>query len=219
MNIVKGVARGVSYLHNELPSLIASHGHLKSSNVLLKAESYEPLLCDYGLIPLMNQEDAHQLMVAYKSPEYLQHGRITKKTDVWSLGILILQILTAKEEVEEDLASWVSSVSPEQYQDELFDKELMARASKGSEDEMVKLLRIGMGCCNGDVEKRLDIKEALEKIEELKEISSGHDQTTTRTSTTHDINDEDFYSSCTSEMDMRSSRAMSDEFINFSIKG
>ncbi|PON41117.1 Mitogen-activated protein kinase kinase kinase [Parasponia andersonii] len=218
LRIVKGVATGVSYLQNELPSLIASHGHLKSSNVLLKAETYEPLLCDYGLIPLMNQEVAQQLMVAYKSPEYLQHGRITKKTDVWSLGILILQILTAKEEVE-DLASWVSSVSPDQYQDELFDTELVSRAARGSEDEMVKLLKIGMGCCHGDVEKRLDMREAVEKIEELKEISTyGYHETTTRTSTTHDINDEDFYSSCASEMDMRSSRAMSDEFINISFK-
>ncbi|KAK3017888.1 hypothetical protein RJ639_004692 [Escallonia herrerae] len=51
LKIVKGVARGLLYLYNELPSLIAPHGHLKSSNVLLN-ESSEPLLTDYGLAPV-----------------------------------------------------------------------------------------------------------------------------------------------------------------------
>ncbi|KAF4353879.1 hypothetical protein G4B88_009357 [Cannabis sativa] len=218
LKIVKGIARGILHLHNELPSLISSHGHLNTSNILLK-EDFEPILCDYGLIPLMNQEDAHQLMSAYKSPEYLQHGRITKKTDVWSLGILILQIVTGREEVEELVKS--SNIPPD---------ELVIEKHEGwEEEEMVKLLKIGMKCCAGDLEKRLDIKEASEKIEELKEVVSTssdhqnhHEITTTsaRNSTAmHDLNDEDFYSSCASDVDMRSSRAMSDEFININFKG
>ncbi|KAI3437272.1 Protein kinase domain-containing protein, partial [Psidium guajava] len=210
LKIVKGVAKGLGYLYNELPSLIAPHGHLKSSNVLL-TDSFEPLVTDYGLIPVINQENAQDLMVAYKSPEYLQNKRITKKTDVWSLGILILEILTGKFPAnflqqgqqgsdQDDLASWVRLVAGEadQWPAGVFDKEM--RAKSGSEGEMLRLLKIGLRCCEGDFEKRWDMKEAVEKIEEVREKD----------------NDDEFYSSYASESDVRSSRGLSDE-ISYSI--
>lgn len=161
----------------------------------------------------MNQEHAHELMVAYKSPEYTQHGRITKKTDVWSLGILILEILTGKFPAsilqqgkgnEEDSPfSWVTLVVPEGWMDidEVFDKE-MAAGSKSSEGEMRKLLKIGLACCEGDVEKRWDFKEAFERIEELRENDG----------------DDDFYTSYASEADIDSSRRLSADF-NLSTTG
>ncbi|KAH9653599.1 pollen receptor-like kinase 1 [Citrus sinensis] len=203
LKIVKGVAKGLQYLYRELPSLIAPHGHIKSSNVLLN-ESLEPVLADYGLIPVMNQESAQELMIAYKSPEFLQLGRITKKTDVWSLGVLILEIMTGKfpanflqqgKKADGDLASWVNSVLANgDNRTEVFDKEMADE--RNSEGEMVKLLKIGLACCEEEVEKRLDLKEAVEKIEEVKERDG----------------DEDFYSSYASEADLRSPRGKSDEF-------
>ncbi|KAK2988353.1 hypothetical protein RJ640_001538 [Escallonia rubra] len=209
LKIVKGVARGLLYLYNELPSLIAPHGHLKSSNVLLN-ESSEPLLTDYGLAPVVNQEHAQELMIAYKSPEYKQNGRITRKTDVWSLGILILEILTGKfptnslqqgKGSDADLGTWVQTMVREEWDKvEVFDKEM--GGTKSNEGEMIKLLKIGLSCCEVDVEKRMDMKEIVDRIEELREKDG----------------DEDFYSSYTSEGDMRSSRGLSDDFA-YSING
>lgn len=222
LKIIKGVAKGLLYLYNELPSLIAAHGHIKSSNVLLN-ENYEPLLTDYGLIPVINQEHAQELMVAYKSPEHLQHGRITKKTDVWGLGMLILEILTGKFPAnflqkgkgndQEDLASWVRSIPEEEWRGVVFDKELQegAATTKKSEGEMLKLLKIGVGCCDGDVEKRWDLKEAVKRIEEIKEKDST--ATTTSTATNTNTDHEEFFSSRGSEADMRSMRGLSDDFI------
>ncbi|KAG6676222.1 pollen receptor-like kinase 1 isoform X1 [Carya illinoinensis] len=177
LKIVKGIAKSLQYMCNALPNLIAPHGHLKSSNVLLN-ESFDPLLTDYGLIPLINQEDARDIMVVYKSPEYLQQGRITKKTDVWSFGLLILEILTGKFPTnilqqgkgneEEDLSvTWVNSVVPEEWTNKVFDKEM--GATRNSEGEMHKLLKIGLACCERNVEKRWDLNEVVEKIEELVE--------------------------------------------------
>ncbi|VVB01465.1 unnamed protein product [Arabis nemorensis] len=204
LKIVKGVARGLFYLHQDLPSLMAPHGHLKSSNVLL-TKTFEPLLTDYGLIPLINQEKAQDHMVAYKSPEYLLHRRVTKKTDVWGLGILILEILTGKfpanflrvNQNGEDLVSWVNLSFKGVWTPDLFDKE-MAK-TKHCEGQILQLLRIGLKCCETDVEKRLEIGEALEKIEELKERES---------------DDDDFYSTYVSETDGRSSKGVSCESIN-----
>ncbi|XP_077222828.1 pollen receptor-like kinase 5 [Tasmannia lanceolata] len=202
LKIVKGVARGLAYLYDELPMLSLPHGHLKSSNVLLD-ESFEPLLTDYNLVPVMNKEHARKLMVAYKSPEYAQYGRTTKKSDVWSLGILILEILTGKSPANyiqqgrgsgTDLVSWVHSVVREEWTIEVFDSEM--RATKDGEGEMLKLLQIGLCCCEGEVEKRWDVRKALERIEELRETEDG--------------------SSDASEGDMYSSRGMTDREDEFS---
>lgn len=95
LKIIKGIARGLAYLYKELPTLTLPHGHLKSSNVVLD-HSFEPLLADYALVPVINKDHAKQFMVAYKSPEYMQNERLTRKTDVWSLGILILELLTGR---------------------------------------------------------------------------------------------------------------------------
>ncbi|KAB5526522.1 hypothetical protein DKX38_020369 [Salix brachista] len=174
LKIVKGVARGLAFLYNELP-IIAPHGHLKSSNVLLD-ESFEPLLTDYALRPVVNPEHAHMFMMAYKSPEYAQQSRTSNKTDIWSFGVLILEMLTGKfpenyltpcYSSDADLAAWVNNMVKEKRTSEVFDKDIAG--TKNSKGEMIKLLKIGLSCCEEDVERRLDIKEVVEKIDVLKE--------------------------------------------------
>lgn len=142
--------------------------------------------------------------MVYKSPEYLQHGRITKKTDVWSFGVLILEILTGTSPPnilqqgkgnEEEISnlSWINSVVPENV---VFDKEI--GATENSKGEMHKLLRIGLACCEGNVDQRWDLKEAVERIEELRENNSS---------------DQDFFTSYAStEADIESSRGLSGDF-------
>lgn len=66
---------------------------------------------------------------------------------------------------------------------------------------MTKLLKIGLSCCELDMDKRFDMKEAMERIEEVKEREG----------------DDDFYSSYASEADMRSSRGLSDDFSQVSL--
>ncbi|KAL8153528.1 hypothetical protein V2J09_011288 [Rumex salicifolius] len=178
LKVIKGVARGLSYLYKELPSLTSPHGHLKSSNVLLD-ESFNPSLNDYGLTPLMNQDNAHQLMVAYKSPEYVEKGRINKKTDIWSLGILIVEIITGALPTDHylqhgsrqvDLTRWVEEVVGEGVGVHVFDKNM--GLTQDCENEILKMLRIGLSCCQNDVLRRWDIKEACERIEEVMEMDS-----------------------------------------------
>lgn len=173
---MKGVARGLLHLYKKLPSLIAPHGHLKSSNVLLNHE-FESLLTDYGLAPITNQEHARDVMIAFKSPEYKNHGRITKKTDVWSLGVLILEIMTGKFPAntflqskggDTELMNFLDSLLKEDVTVDMFDKEI-GGFNKHNEGEMLKLLNIGLSCCEPDVEKRWDIREVVDRIEEVKE--------------------------------------------------
>ncbi|XP_042039058.1 pollen receptor-like kinase 2 [Salvia splendens] len=208
LKIVKGVAKGLLYLHNELPSLTPAHGHLKASNVLLDA-AFTPLLTDYGLIPIINKEQAEESMVAYKSPEYKETGKLTKKTDVWCFGYLILEILTRKDsgveqQADVDLATWVETAVANESSGyvagaAVFDQEMAG--GRHSQVEMMKLLRIGLSCCEADVEKRPEMKDVAEKVEEIKEREF----------------DDDFYSSYASESDMLSSRGLSEDFRSINI--
>ncbi|XP_051149643.1 pollen receptor-like kinase 2 [Andrographis paniculata] len=207
LSIVKGVAHGLQYLHAELPCLTPPHGHLKSSNVVLDRD-YNPLLTDYGLIPVVRRDFAQQHMVAYKSPEFTHHRKLTKKTDVWSFGILILEILTGKPPgggVDNlDLVKWVKLIvqnNNEAYSggaEMVFDRN-MAGVSH-SQGEMSKLLKIGLECSSEDPDARPEIDRVAEMLDDVKE---------------REIDDE-FYSTC-SDADVRSSRGLSDDFktINF----
>jgi serine/threonine protein kinase len=179
LKIIKGVARGLAYLYDELPMLTVPHGHLKSSNVLLDA-AVEPVLSDYALVPVVRPHTAAQVMVAFKSPECAAPGgRPTKKSDVWSLGILILEVLTGKFPANylrqgragTDLAGWVHSGVREEWTGKVFDGDM--RGTRNGEGEMVKLLKVGLGCCEADVDRRWDIREAVARIEELRERDAG----------------------------------------------
>ncbi|TKY58247.1 LRR receptor serine/threonine-protein kinase [Spatholobus suberectus] len=206
LKIIKGVARGLAYLYENFPGQNLPHGHLKSSNVVLD-HSFEPQLTEYGLVPVMNKSHAQQFMAAYKAPEVRQSGRPNEKSDVWCLGILILELLTGKLPANylrhgkggnnADLATWVDSVVREEWTGEVFDKDIMG--TRNGEGEMLKLLRIGLYCCKWGMESRWDWREAVAKIEELKERDS-----------------EDEYSSYVSEVDLYSRTMTEDEF-SFSI--
>ncbi|CAN6990897.1 unnamed protein product [Brassica rapa subsp. trilocularis] len=175
LKIIQGVGKGLGYLFKELPTLTIPHGHLKSSNVVLD-KSFEPLLTDYALRPVMNSEQSHNLMIAYKSPEYSLKGHITKKTDVWCLGVLILGLITGRfpenylskgYDANMSLVTWVSDMVKEKKTSDVFDKEMIGK--KNCKAEMLSLLKIGLSCCEEDEERRMEMRDAVEKIERLRE--------------------------------------------------
>lgn len=178
LKIIQGVASGLGYLYNEFPRLTLPHGHLKSSNVFLD-DDFNPLLAKYAFLPILKKQHAH-VMMAYKSPDLIHYGRITKKTDVWCLGILILEIMTGLEpnyytedsdDLEDDrpkdTVTWVNSIRREDWSKEVFDKNM--KWEKKNEIEKLDLLDIGLRCCESDMRMRWNMRKAIEKIQGLKE--------------------------------------------------
>ncbi|XP_059634696.1 pollen receptor-like kinase 3 [Cornus florida] len=172
LKIIQGVARGMSYLHTEFSLSKLPHGNLKSSNVLLGPNN-EPLLCDYGFHSLMNNTESVQSLFAYKSPEATLKHQVSPKSDVYCLGIIILEIVTGKfpsqyhnnQKGGTDIVEWFREVVSERKEKELIDPDIASCTS--ALGQMETLLHIGASCVEDDPRERLDIWEATKKIEEI----------------------------------------------------
>ncbi|KAJ3695776.1 hypothetical protein LUZ60_001153 [Juncus effusus] len=172
--IARGIARGMVYLHANLSSMDLPHGNLKSGNVLLSPD-FEPLIVDYGFYPLTSPSVTQHCFFAFQSPENVLNGQpVTKKSDVYCLGIVLLELLTGKFPSQylqntkggTDLIAWANNAINESREPELFDPAILEK-SKPSLPDMKRLLQIAMECVEPDVETRLDMKEAGSRIEEL----------------------------------------------------
>ncbi|KAH6799399.1 receptor-like kinase 1 [Perilla frutescens var. frutescens] len=167
--IALGAARGVSYLHSQGSSI--SHGNIKSSNILL-TKSYEARVSDFGLAQLAGPAASPNRVAGYRAPEVTDAHKVSQKADVYSFGVLLLELLTGKapthslmNEEGVDLPRWVQSVVREEWTAEVFDLELLRY--QNVEEDMVQLLQLAVECTASYPDKRPSMAEATAKIEEL----------------------------------------------------
>ncbi|XP_008797241.3 probable leucine-rich repeat receptor-like protein kinase At1g68400 [Phoenix dactylifera] len=176
LNIVKGIARGLAYLHQCLPSLKVPHGNLKSSNVLIlhnkHRPEYQPKLTDFGFQALLlSPNQSHKLAIG-KSPEFTQGRKLTNKTDVYCFGLMLLEAITGQVpgDDEVDLPEWVSLVIRNDWSTDILDLEISAE--RESHGDMLRLTEIALECAALEPERRPKMSEVVKRIEEIKEPNS-----------------------------------------------
>ncbi|CAL4895147.1 unnamed protein product [Urochloa decumbens] len=185
-------ARGVAHLHT---AHSLAHGNIKSSNLLLRPDPDAAALSDYCLHQLFPPSPARAPGGSgggYRAPELVDARRPTFRSDVYSLGVLFLELLTGKSPAHHaslevggdgagaavDLPRWVQSVVREEWTAEVFDAELV-RTGGGAEEEMVALLQVAMACVSTAPDARPDAPDVVRMVEE---IGGGHGRTTTEES-------------------------------------
>ncbi|KAL6495001.1 putative inactive receptor kinase [Orobanche gracilis] len=167
--IALGAARGIEYLHFQGPNM--SHGNIKSSNILLN-NSHEARISDFGLNHLVGPPSSPSRVAGYRAPEVADPRRVSQKADVYSFGVLLLELLTGKapthallNEEGVDLPRWVQSVVKEEWTSEVFDVGLIRHGNL--EEDIVQLLQLGIDCTAQYPDNRPSISEVARRIEEI----------------------------------------------------
>jgi Leucine-rich repeat (LRR) protein len=155
--IALGIARGLAFLH----SLSMIHGDVKPQNVLFDAD-FEAHLSEFGLDKLTIATPAEASSsstpmgsLGYTSPEVALTGLPTKEADVYSFGIVLLEILTGRKPVmftqDEDIVKWVKKQLQRGQISELLEPGLLELDPESSEwEEFLLGIKVGLLCTAPD---------------------------------------------------------------------
>ncbi|KAI4355798.1 hypothetical protein L6164_004538 [Bauhinia variegata] len=111
LRIAVDVARALEYLHEHCNPPVV-HRDIKSSNVLLDS-NFNAKLSDFGLAITSGMQDKNIKMsgtLGYVPPEYISHGKLTDKSDVYAFGVVLLELLTGRKSIEKMLSDQYQSL-------------------------------------------------------------------------------------------------------------
>nr|POF06205.1 isoform 2 of probable lrr receptor-like serine/threonine-protein kinase [Quercus suber] len=168
--ICLGTARGLAFLHEELiPHIV--HRDIKASNILLDKD-FNPKIGDFGLAKLFPDDITHiSTRIAgttgYLAPEYALGGQLTMKADVYSFGVLILEIISGRSSakanwggMEKFLLEWAWELYQEKRLLELLDPELEGYP----EEEIIRYMKVAFFCSQATASRRPLMSQVVEML-------------------------------------------------------
>ncbi|KAL7001717.1 hypothetical protein U1Q18_002865, partial [Sarracenia purpurea var. burkii] len=173
--IALGVAQGICYLHHDCDPVIV-HRDLKPSNILLDGEM-EARVADFGVAKLIQTDESMSVIAGsygYIAPEYAYTLQVNEKSDIYSFGVVLMEILTGKRSVDSEfgdgnsIVDWVrSKIKAKGGLIEVLDKNAWASCASVRE-EMMLLLRVALLCTSRNPADRPSMRDVVSMLQEAK---------------------------------------------------
>ncbi|XP_021895812.1 proline-rich receptor-like protein kinase PERK13 [Carica papaya] len=187
LKIAIGSAKGLAYLHEDChPKII--HRDIKSANILLD-DAFEAQVADFGLARLTDTTQTHvstRVMgtFGYLAPEYATSGKLTDRSDVFSFGVVLLELITGRKPIdtnqplgEESLVEWARTNLIQAIEtgdiSQLVDPRLEKHYVEG---EMFRMIETAAACVRHSAPKRprmAQVVRALDSEAEMSDLSNG----------------------------------------------
>ncbi|KAI4344373.1 hypothetical protein L6164_011607 [Bauhinia variegata] len=168
MKIAIGSAEALLYLHHEItPHII--HRDIKASNVLLNS-NFEPLVADFGFAKLIPEGVSHMTTrvkgtLGYLAPEYAMWGKISESCDVYSFGILLLELVTGRKPIEKlpggvkrTITEWAEPLITRGKLTDMVDPKLRGNFD---EKQVKQAINVAALCVQSEPERRPNMKQVV----------------------------------------------------------
>jgi interleukin-1 receptor-associated kinase 1 len=179
--IVRDIATGLHYVHHEYEPMVL-HRDIKASNVMLDS-SFGARLGDFGLACTVAVDRNSATGVGgtwgYIAPEYAMSGKATRQTDIYALGVLILEVVTGKhalihgaaDDDDVHITDRVWRLHRQQKLPECLDGVVLASSSEDNEERQLeaasdaeRLLLLGLACSSPNQSERPTMPEVVQVI-------------------------------------------------------
>ncbi|XP_073041174.1 probable serine/threonine-protein kinase PBL7 [Primulina eburnea] len=168
--ISTGIAEAIQYLHNGTERCVV-HRDIKPSNILVSSKK-TPKLCDFGLalwtpapsVPFLCKTVKGTF--GYLAPEYFQHGKVSDKTDLYSFGIVLLELITGSKPIElkrgqgeENMVLWAKPLLQQRDFEKFLDPRL--KYAKKNMNQISRMVCAANSCLSNEESRRPEINEIV----------------------------------------------------------
>ncbi|XP_047307627.1 proline-rich receptor-like protein kinase PERK1 [Impatiens glandulifera] len=176
LKIALGAAKGFAYLHEDChPKII--HRDIKASNILLDF-NFEAMVADFGLAKFTSEVETHvstRVMgtFGYLAPEYASSGKLTDKSDVFSFGVVLLELITGRRPfdssfayTDDSLVDWARPLLTRALDDGNFDSLVDPRLQKDyNHNEMSRMVACAAACVRHSARRRPRMSQVVRALE------------------------------------------------------
>uniref|UniRef100_A0A803LND5 non-specific serine/threonine protein kinase n=1 Tax=Chenopodium quinoa TaxID=63459 RepID=A0A803LND5_CHEQI len=175
LKIAIGAAKGLAYLHEDChPKII--HRDIKASNILID-EEFEAKVADFGLAKFSFDTDTHvstRVMgtFGYLAPEYASSGKLTEKSDVFSFGVVLLELITGRRPVDkarpfmdDSMVEWARPLLSLALEGGSFQELVDTRLEDYNSTEMASMIACAAVCVRSSARRRPQMSQVVRALE------------------------------------------------------